>query len=84
MTRDDAFVLAGEVADAGFSCSVQIGVHERMMPRESASVHVHAMRFEAVKLQELMEIGARHSLELHLIGQDLRFMEVDKRPEVIR
>jgi predicted metal-dependent TIM-barrel fold hydrolase len=74
MTRDEAFSLASDVADAGFSCSVAIGVHPKMTPREHCSVSVHAMRFEAVALQALIEIGTSHNLGLHLIGNELAFI----------
>lgn len=75
MTRDDAFALAGEVADLGFGCSVAIGVHPDMTPREQCSVHVHALRFEHVKLRDLIDLADQRGLELHLIGSDLRFVE---------
>lgn len=75
MTRVEAFVLAAAVADAGHSVQISIAIHENYVPRESCSVHVRSLRFEAVKLQELMRIGEQHGVELHLIGDDLRYIE---------
>jgi hypothetical protein len=64
MTRDAAIALACAVADAGYSCSVAIGVHPKMMPVEHCSVSVHALRLDASALRRLLEVGDRHRVEL--------------------
>jgi hypothetical protein len=84
MTREKAYKLLSEVADAGYSCQLNVGIHAGMSPGEHCSVHVHQLgHFDAIKLQALMDIGELFDVELHLIGQDLRYVERSKPLPVV-
>lgn len=75
MKRDQAFKFASEVADAGYSCAVELAVTPRMHPREHCAVRLHALRFDSVQLQRLIELGKPYNVDLHLIDSNLRFVE---------
>jgi hypothetical protein len=84
VTRQEAFDLACEVADKGYSVSIAIGVHKDHMPRENISVHVHTMRFESQAFRQLLDIADAHELELHMIGTDLRFVKMTEQQRRMR
>lgn len=70
MTRAAAFKLAGELADAGFSCQVTIqatrpvvaDVRARYVPEFASVALRRAGRYTLDELAELHAIGARYGL----------------------
>lgn len=79
MQRDEAFQLAGELADSGFSVIVNIGIHEKFVPREACTVQVSTMRLNHKELLDLMTIALAHDLGVHLINGAPTFMGEQRR-----
>lgn len=77
MTRDQAFALAGVLADNGFSCTVGVHVGAQIVENtraEDYSVHPRATHFDRRALLDLLTIGANNGQDLHLIGDQLSYL----------
>jgi hypothetical protein len=86
MTREDAFALAGDIADAGYSC--QIGIHIMPLvkgdpvPQESCHVSMSSTSYPEKDLLALVEIAKKREVHIHLINGEMSFFASSK-PEVL-
>lgn len=78
MKRAEAHNLIDDLADAGYSCTMNVVIFERHIPSENCGVSVHSPSFDHVDINKLVEIGESHGLGLHLIGDTLSFFAPSK------
>jgi hypothetical protein len=75
MTRDEAIALWETVVDNGVSASLTGTTLETRSPREHYGVQIHARELSSTDLRSLATIGENHGVGLHLLGDQLSYVE---------
>ena len=70
MTRDAALALSGDLARAGFSHTIQVGIHDRFNPPEQYRVDLVSRSggYGVHDLQDLADIAERNGVTLRWGG----------------
>jgi hypothetical protein len=74
MLKDKAWKIANDVAEAGMSVQVTIGIHPDMAPSEHCSVHPVGLRFNMGQINKLSEIAEAHDCMLYVETDGLKFV----------